>query len=52
MYKRLDNGAFQWLHDGSEVKQLTSEQYIWLMQELSIEQPKAIKRTEKHRDII
>ena len=52
MYKRLDNGAFQWSRNGAEAKQLTPEQYTWLMQGLSIEQPKAIKRTEKHRDII
>ncbi len=52
LYKRLDNGAFQWPRNGSEAKRLTSEQYIWLMQGLSIEQPRAIKHTEKHRDII
>ena len=52
LYKRLDNGAFQWPCNGSEAKQLTPEQYTWLMQGLSIEQPTAIKRTEKHRDII
>lgn len=52
LYKRLDNGAFQWPRNCSEAKQLTPEQYTWLMQGLSIEQPTAIKRTEKHRDII
>ena len=52
MYKRLDNGAFQWPRSESEAKLLTQEQFVWLMQGLSVEQPKAIKRSEKHKDII
>ena len=51
MYKRLDNGSFQWPRNGAEAKLLTHEQYIWLMQGLSIEQPKAIKQAPK-RDVI
>ena len=45
MYKRLDNGAFQWPRSESEAKLLTQEQFVWLMQGLSVEQPKAIKRS-------
>lgn len=52
MYKRLDNGAFQWPRSESEEKLLTQEQFVWLMQGLSVEQPKAIRRSEKHKDII
>ena len=52
MYKRLDNGAFQWPRSESEAKLLTQEQFVWLMQGLSVEQPKAIKRSGKHKDII
>lgn len=52
MYKRLDNGAFQWPRSESEAKLLTQEQFVWLMQGLSVEQPKAIRRLEKHKDII
>ena len=51
MYKRLDNGCFQWPRNGTEAKLLTHEQYIWLMQGLSVEQPKAIKPAPK-RDVI
>jgi len=51
MYKRLDNGAFQWPRSESEAKLLTQEQFVWLMQGLSVEQPKAIRRSEKHKDI-
>ena len=52
MYKRLDNGAFQWPRSESEAKLLTQDQFVWLMQGLSVEQPKAIRRSEKHKDII
>ena len=52
MYKRLDNGAFQWPRSESEAKLLTQEQFVWLMQGLSVEQPKTIRRSEKHKDII
>ena len=51
MYKRLDNGCFQWPRNGADAKLLTHEQYIWLLQGLSIEQPKAIKQSPK-RDVI
>ena len=47
MYKRLDNGNFQWPRNGAEAKLLTHDQYIWLLQGLSIEQPKAIKSAPK-----
>ena len=50
-YKRLDNGSFQWPRNGAEAKLLTHEEYIWLLQGLSIEQPKAIKQAPK-RDVI
>ena len=52
MYKRLDNGVFQWPRSESEAKLLTQEQFVWLMQGLSVEQPKAIRRSENHKDII
>lgn len=51
MYKRLDNGCFQWPRNGAEAKLLTHEQYIWLLQGLSVEQPKAIKQAPK-KDVI
>lgn len=52
LYKRLDNGRFQWPRNKTEAAKITSEQYIWLMQGLSIEQPKAIKCSSKRADII
>ena len=41
LYKRLEQGAYQWPRSESEVKVLTSQQYRWLMEGLQIEQPKA-----------
>ena len=52
LYKRLENGAFQWPRNKAEAKMITNEQYVWLMQGLSIEQPKAIKRTLKKPDLM
>lgn len=41
LYKRLENGAYQWPRTEAEARQLTSQQYRWLMEGLSVEQPKA-----------
>ncbi|AHF09448.1 MULTISPECIES: IS66 family insertion sequence element accessory protein TnpB [Dehalobacter] len=41
LYKRLENGRFQWPRSGDEAKALTPQQYRWLMEGLNVEQPKA-----------
>ena len=43
LYKRLESGSFQWPRKESEAKALTMQQYRWLMEGLSVEQPKAHK---------
>ncbi len=43
LYKRLESGSFQWPRSGEEVQALTPQQYRWLMEGLSVEQPKAHK---------
>ena len=43
LYKRLEDGSFQWPRSGEEVRAMTPQQYRWLMEGLSIEQPKAHK---------
>jgi transposase len=43
LYKRLDNGQFQWPRNEIEAKLLTPQQTRWLLEGLKIEQPKAIK---------
>ena len=44
LYKRLENGSFRWPRDETEAKKLTPQQIRWLLEGLSIEQPKAIKK--------
>jgi transposase len=46
--KRLDHGSFQWPRNRSEAAELTGQQYRWLMEGLSIKQPKAIRPGEKY----
>jgi len=43
LYKRLDNGRFQWPRNETEALLLTSQQIRWLLEGLKIEQPKAIR---------
>ena len=43
VYKRLERGNYQWPRRGDEVRAMTAQQYRWLMEGLSIEQPKAHK---------
>ena len=43
LYKRLEHGQFQWPRNAADVKQLTPQQYRWLMEGLRIEQPTANK---------
>mgnify|MGYP000893240592 FL=1 len=49
LQKRLDNGKFQWPRNASEVRPLTRQEFRWLMEGLSIDQPKAIQPA-KDRD--
>ncbi len=44
LYKRLESGSFQWPRSMDEVQTLTPRQYRWLMEGLSIQQPKAHKQ--------
>ncbi len=43
LYKRLESGSFQWPRKESEARSLTPQQYRWLMEGLSVDQPKAHK---------
>ena len=43
LYKRLDNGRFQWPRSETEALLLTPQQIRWLLEGLKIEQPKAIR---------
>ena len=41
VYTRLEKGAYQWPRTQSDVRELTPQQYRWLMEGLAVEQPKA-----------
>ncbi|MBZ9607331.1 IS66 family insertion sequence element accessory protein TnpB [Clostridium estertheticum] len=42
-YKRLEKGRFKWPSNENEVKSVTQREVRWLLDGLSIEQPKAHK---------
>ena len=41
LYKRLEQGVYQWPRTDAEVQQITPQQYRWLMEGLKVDQPKA-----------
>ena len=47
LYKRLDNGKLQWPKDENEVRNLSQQELRWLLEGLSIQQPKAIQPSSK-----
>ena len=48
LYKRLDtDGRFQWPRNAAEVRPLTRQEFRWLMEGISIDQPKAIQAPKK-----
>ena len=46
LYKRLEQGRFQWPRKESEARLITQQQLRWLLEGLSIEQPKALRKVE------
>ena len=44
VYKRLEDGRFQWPRNENEVRKLSSQQKRWLLEGLALEQPKAVKK--------
>jgi len=47
LYKRLEKGSFQWPKSEEDVRNITSQQLRWLMEGLSIDQPKAHKKVNE-----
>ena len=43
LYKRLENGKYQWHQNSEEARSITQQEFRWLMEGLSIDQPKAVK---------
>ena len=46
LYKRLERGRFQWPRKESEARLITTQQLRWLLEGLSIEQPRAVQNIE------
>lgn len=44
LYKRLEEGSFQWPRNEAAAQHLTKQQYRWLMEGLSVNQPRAHKQ--------
>lgn len=49
LYKRLEDGRFKWPRNENEAMLITSQQFRWLMEGLSIIQPKAIQKAEARK---
>ncbi len=47
LYKRMESGAFQWSRNKQEMRQLNWQQFRWLLEGLSVDQPKANKTVER-----
>jgi len=44
LYKRLEQGRYQWPRRAEEARQINMQQLRWLLEGLSIEQPKALRK--------
>ncbi|WP_369695519.1 IS66 family insertion sequence element accessory protein TnpB, partial [Alkalibaculum bacchi] len=47
LYKRLENGNFKWPKSSDQVRELTMQEFKWLMEGLSVDQPKAIRSAKR-----
>lgn len=46
IYKRLESGSFQWPRDTEAVRSISPKEFRWLLEGLSLNQPKAVKKIE------
>jgi transposase len=46
LYKRLENGRFQWPTEETQARPLTHQEFRWLLEGLSLAQPKAVKKVD------
>jgi transposase len=46
LYKRLEHSRFQWPRKESDARQITPQQLRWLLEGLSIEQPRAVRKVD------
>lgn len=46
LYKRLEQGRFQWPHSAEAVRAITPQQLRWLLEGLCIDPPKAVQKLD------
>lgn len=51
LYKRLEDGKFQWPRSVKEVKEITPRQFRWLTEGLSIEPSKTVHKVHPKRTL-
>ena len=51
LFQRLEAGTFQWPRTQAEVRLISEQEFRWLMEGLSINQPKAVKKSQPERII-
>lgn len=51
LYKRLENGRFQWPRNENAVRNISQQELRWLLEGLAIDQPKAVKKASGTRSI-
>ncbi len=44
LYKRLESGSYQWPINPEDVRTISKQELRWLLEGLSINQPKAVKK--------
>jgi len=49
LYKRLENGQFQWPRNQDEAREITTQQFRWLIEGLSIEPKKVVHKVQVKR---
>lgn len=46
-YKRIDSGKLQWPKGDNQIRELSTQEFRWLLEGLSLQQPKAIQASSK-----
>lgn len=47
LYKRVEDGAYQWPRNRQEIQQLSWKEFGWLLDGLKPEQPAVLRRSER-----
>jgi transposase len=51
LYKRLESGRYKWPREASDARHITRQQLRWLLEGLSVVQPKAINQATPYHII-